>query len=68
MSLKHIIIQPYPSDIHEKAYKNKLLTEKQKANNKTKSKVRARAEHLFGFRENSMSRAMYMTQSWYGAY
>lgn len=39
----------------EKGYRNKPLTEEQKASNKEKSKVRARVEHLFGFVENSMN-------------
>ena len=34
--------------IHEKAFKNKPLTEEQKANNTEKSKIRARVEHIFG--------------------
>jgi IS5 family transposase len=38
----------------EKGYRNKPLTEMQIANNKEKSKVRSRVEHLFGFVENSM--------------
>lgn len=40
--------------INEKGYRNKPLTEEQKANNKEKSKIRARIEHVFGFVENSM--------------
>lgn len=40
--------------IHEKGYKNKPLTDEQKKNNRGKSKVRARVEHIFGFVENSM--------------
>ena len=40
--------------VHEKGYRNKPLTEKQKANNNKKSKVRARVEHVFGFMEQSM--------------
>jgi len=40
--------------INEKGYRNKPLTEEQKANNKEKSMTRARVEHLFGFVENSM--------------
>ena len=40
--------------IHEKGYKNKPLTESQKARNKEKSKTRVRVEHVFGFMENSM--------------
>jgi IS5 family transposase len=42
------------SKVIEKGYRNKPLTEVQKANNKEKSKVRCRVEHLFGFIENSM--------------
>ena len=41
--------------INEKGYRNNPLTEEQKANNKEKSKTRARVEHLFGFAENSMN-------------
>jgi IS5 family transposase len=33
----------------EKAQKNKPLTDEQKANNRIKSKVRARVEHVFGY-------------------
>ena len=40
--------------INEKGYRNKPLTEEQKANNKEKSRTRTRVEHLFGFAENSM--------------
>ena len=40
--------------INEKGYRNKPLTEEQKANNKEKSRTRARVEHVFGFVENSM--------------
>ncbi len=45
--------------IHEKGYKNKPLTETQKANNTEKSRVRVRVEHIFGFMENSMGRMYY---------
>lgn len=38
----------YRSRIHERAWRDKPLTEKQKAKNKVKSKVRARVEHVFG--------------------
>jgi IS5 family transposase len=41
--------------VNEKGYRNKPLTDKQKANNKEKSKTRARVEHIFGFVENSMN-------------
>ena len=41
--------------IHEKGYRGKPLTKKQMANNKIKSKTRARVEHVFGFMEQSMN-------------
>jgi len=41
--------------VHEKGYRNKPLTEEQKANNTKKSKIRARVEHVFGFMEQSMN-------------
>jgi IS5 family transposase len=41
--------------VHEKGYRNRLLTEKQKASNTKKSKIRARVEHVFGFMEQSMN-------------
>lgn len=41
--------------VNEKGYKNKPLTEEQKASNSRKSKVRARVEHIFGFVENSIN-------------
>jgi len=40
--------------VNEKGYRNKPLTEQQKAKNKEKSRIRARVEHVFGFIENSM--------------
>ena len=43
------------SEIHEKGYRNKPLTESQIESNKEKSKVRVRVEHIFGFIENSMN-------------
>lgn len=44
--------------IHEKAYRNRPLTEEQKASNREKSRIRARVEHVFG----------HMTQSLYGLF
>ena len=41
--------------VHEKGYKNKPLTDEQKASNREKSKIRARVEHVFGFMEQSMN-------------
>jgi IS5 family transposase len=40
--------------IIERAYRNKPLTDEQKANNKEKSKVRCRVEHVFGFVTQNM--------------
>jgi IS5 family transposase len=40
--------------INEKGYRNKPLTDEQKASNKEKSKIRSRVEHVFGFMTNSM--------------
>jgi len=42
-------------NIIEKGYRNKPLTDQQKDDNKEKSKVRVRVEHIFGFIENSMN-------------
>ena len=41
--------------VHQKGYRNKPLTDEQKASNKEKSKTRARVEHVFGFMEQSMN-------------
>ena len=40
--------------VHEKGSRNRPLTEEQKANNKEKSRIRVRIEHIFGFMTNSM--------------
>ena len=40
--------------IIERAFRNKPLTEEQKENNKSKSQIRCRCEHVFGFVTNSM--------------
>ena len=42
--------------VHEKGYKKKPLTDKQKATNREKSRTRARVEHVFGFMEQSMNK------------
>jgi len=47
--------------VHEKGYRGKPLTEKQKDNNTKKSKTRARVEHIFGFVENSMNGSIVRT-------
>ena len=43
------------SCIHEKGYRNKPLTKGQQQRNKSKSKTRARVEHIFGFMTNTMN-------------
>lgn len=40
--------------INEKGYRNHPLTPEQKENNRQKSKIRARVEHVFGFMTGSM--------------
>jgi len=47
--------------VHEKGYRNKPLTEKQKDENTEKSRTRARVEHIFGFVENSMNGSIIRT-------
>ena len=42
------------NQIHQRAYRNKPLTDEQKERNREKSKVRVRVEHVFGFIENSL--------------
>ena len=44
----------HESQIHERAYRNKPLTEAQALSNTEKSRVRARVEHVFGAMENDM--------------
>lgn len=44
----------HTSQINERAYRSKPLTEAQEVSNKAKSRVRARVEHVFGHMENSM--------------
>lgn len=43
--------------IHEKGYRNHPLTEMQQEKNRLKSRIRARAEHVFGFMVNTMGGA-----------
>jgi transposase, IS5 family len=43
------------NQVNEKGYRNKPLTEEQRASNRYKSKTRARVEHIFGFMEQSMN-------------
>ena len=44
----------YKSRIHRRAARNRPLSDRQEAANTTRSKVRARVEHVFGHQENSM--------------
>jgi len=48
------------SFVHEKGYRGNPLTQQQKESNNTKSKTRARVEHIFGFMTNSMHDALHM--------
>ena len=42
------------NEVCEKGYRNKPLTEAQKENNRRKSRIRCRIEHIFGFMAMSM--------------
>lgn len=44
----------HTSQINERAYRGKPLTQTQEISNKAKSRVRARVEHVFGHMQNSM--------------
>ena len=46
--------QQVASQIHERAYRNRPLTDAQKEANRQKSKIRARSEHVFGYMSQSM--------------
>jgi IS5 family transposase len=43
-----LALMGFESQIHERAYRNRPLTEEQKQSNRDKSKTRARVEHVFG--------------------
>ena len=47
--------------IHRRAYRHRQLREAQKAANTTRSKVRARVEHVFGDQKNSMGAELVRT-------
>jgi hypothetical protein len=49
------ILQIIGDKVCERAYRNKALTEEQKAGNTEKSRFRLRVEHIFGFMEMSMN-------------
>jgi len=46
--------QQVSSQIHERPYRNRPLTDVQKETNRQKSKIRARIEHVFGYMSQSM--------------
>ena len=52
------LVRNYPEHVRdevcEKGYRNKPLTEEQKENNRRKSKIRCRIEHVFAFMTMSM--------------
>jgi len=52
---KTILDNKMGNKIIEKSYKNKPLTDEQKASNKEKSRIRSRVEHVFGFMEQCMN-------------
>src|SRR5580704_14132166 len=49
------------SRIHRRAYRNRKLSEAQKAANTTRSNVRARVEHVFGDQKNGMGTGIVRT-------
>ena len=49
------------SRIHRRAYRHRQLSEAQKAANTTRSKVRARVEHVFGDQKNGMGAELVRT-------
>jgi len=52
---KIIAAKEMNNKVCEKGARNRPLTEEQKANNREKSRVRSRVEHIFGFMEMSMN-------------
>ena len=59
--LKMLVLKLIEANINERAYRNKPLTDEQKAENRIKSKTRARVEHIFGFITNSLKADMIRT-------
>ena len=49
-----LAVKEVTSQIHERAYRNRPLTDAQKETNRQKSKIRARIEHVFGYMSQSM--------------
>jgi IS5 family transposase len=58
---KVITAKAMKNKVHEKGYRGRPLTEKQKNDNTEKSRTRARVEHIFGFVENSMNGSIVRT-------
>jgi IS5 family transposase len=58
---KVITAKEMKNKVHEKGYRGRPLTEKQKEDNTEKSRTRARVEHIFGFVENSMNGSIIRT-------
>ena len=52
---KIITAKEMKNKVCEKGVRNRPLTDEQKANNREKSRVRSRVEHIFGFMEMSMN-------------
>lgn len=52
---KIILKKEMNSKVHERAYRKTPLTDEQKKQNKEKSTIRVRVEHVFGFMEQSMN-------------
>jgi len=62
---EHKIIRRFqttPAHVHE-GQCNQPLTDEQQVNNRTRSKIRSRVEHVFGFQKNSMGRKFIRTVS-----
>ena len=53
-----LVARGLKSRIHRKAHRNRPLTEREKQGNRTRSKVRARVEHVFGAQSNDMGGAL----------
>jgi len=51
---KRLEAKGYKSRVHTRAARNRPLSQRAKAANTTRSRVRARVEHVFGHQENSM--------------
>ena len=52
---KIVVSKEMNNMVCEKGARNRPLTDEQKANNREKSRIRARVEHIFGFMEMSMN-------------